>query len=189
MYKKLLPAECGRAPLKFIDKIWGGHDTKITEHPWLVALMYWYKYGVENNKLMIQCGGSIITNRFVLTAVPCIKIRQPDFLRFGEYQTSTVDDCELTNGGERICSPRHLDVGVNKVFIHEDFIQNRRMMYNDIGLIKTSVTIMFNSDQNNRNIPLVLPICLPSINDQETKEISIPDDSRTFEIVGWGEKC
>lgn len=181
MYKKLLPTNCGKIHLKLMDKIYGGTDMGMTDHPWLVGLIY----KQETNELQILCSGSIITDRFVLTAAQwCLFRRQkPDFVRIGEWQISTDEDCAYSSEGKKVCNPKHLDVGVNKFFIHEDY--NRIEKWNDIGLIRTENTILFNLDQNNKMIPLAMPVCLPSI-DEENADIS--DESKKFDVVGWGEK-
>jgi len=54
--------ECGK---KSNIKLSGGETTKIGEFPWLVLLKY------ETSGRQFLCGGSLITDRFVLTAAHC----------------------------------------------------------------------------------------------------------------------
>lgn len=49
------------------DKIIGGQEATIDEHPWMVLLEY-----VIDGALKTMCGGSLISSRYVLTAAHCV---------------------------------------------------------------------------------------------------------------------
>lgn len=182
-FSEYLPTNCGTG---FRYQIDGGNDTKMTKHPWLAALMY---KNETNNQLAVECSGSIITERFVLTAAHCLTPKRPEYVRIGEYQFSTELDCtyDSVNKSVTVCNPKHLDLRIDRFLIHKDYVNSEMVLSDDIGLIKTSKIIQFNSDQNNKKLPLVLPVCLPSLNNQqETYEKTIPDEIKTFEVAGWG---
>lgn len=174
------PIWCGTALRYQIDV---GIDTKMTKHPWLVALMY---KNEKNNELEVHCGGSMITSTFALTAAHCLKPKSPDYVRVGEQKISIEENCDFISKLVTVCKPKHLDVVVNEIFVHKDYKNSTMVLSNDIGLIRTSEIIEFNSNQNIKTVPLVLPVCLPSLNDQETKEKIITDEMKTFEVSGWG---
>ncbi|KAF2890570.1 hypothetical protein ILUMI_15603, partial [Ignelater luminosus] len=49
------------------EKILGGEEAQIAEFPWVVALEYTSGSGVQ-----VDCGGSLINQRFILTAAHCV---------------------------------------------------------------------------------------------------------------------
>ena len=58
--------QCGVKNANTTSKIVGGHPADKHEYPWMVALAYrWRKTP--------RCGGSLITERHVLTAAHCFK--------------------------------------------------------------------------------------------------------------------
>jgi Regulatory CLIP domain of proteinases/Trypsin len=65
----LLPmlTKCGTNPS---NRIVGGERTKIDEFPWLVQVRY---QDVRSQKLSFNCGGSLINERYVVTAAHCVR--------------------------------------------------------------------------------------------------------------------
>ena len=57
--------------LSIIQRIIGGKDTKPMDYPWMAAL-HWPN--TEWREIW-QCGGSIINDRYILTAAHCVVIK------------------------------------------------------------------------------------------------------------------
>ena len=67
---KYLFIACGRKN-NFNFRIVGGQETQAHEYPWMVFLKITER---EGDKLLIgQCGASIISDEFLLTAAHCVK--------------------------------------------------------------------------------------------------------------------
>lgn len=56
---------CGRLTLQ--NKIVGGEETEPNEFPWTVRLVY-----LRNGVRLFRCGGSLISEYYVLTAAHCV---------------------------------------------------------------------------------------------------------------------
>lgn len=61
------PPTCGAVSID--NKIYGGQDTELYEFPWLVLLEY---RRLSGNGLATSCAGTLINQRYVLTAAHCI---------------------------------------------------------------------------------------------------------------------
>lgn len=117
------------------DKVVGGRDAEEGEFPHMAAL----GYGNIKN-ITWSCGGSLVSDRFVLTAAHCVN--DP---KYGEVQYVQL-------GFTRILSrPREGNFFfVEKVFTQEDY--HPPSIYNDIALIKLARRVIFNAN--------VKPACL-----------------------------
>jgi trypsin len=111
-------------------RIVGGERTDIREHPWQVAL------NVRIDGAIYLCGGSIIGERWVLTAAHCFK----KSTKPGEVRVKAGATNYLTDG---------IWSDVQKIVIHERYDSNTHE--HDIALIKLKST------PQGRVIPLIEP--------------------------------
>ncbi|XP_011497634.1 PREDICTED: chymotrypsin-1-like [Ceratosolen solmsi marchali] len=135
------------------SRIYGGNPAAIHEFPHLVSIRTDY----SNQHL---CGGSIISQRNILTAAHCLR----DVLRYLEgvkvyTGTATVND--IYGNAVRI-----QDVHLHP---HCDIMNPDSTFYHDIAMIKLSTKIEFNNLQNK----IALPTRAPKTGDFAT-------------IAGWG---
>ncbi|CAK9294624.1 unnamed protein product [Gordionus sp. m RMFG-2023] len=109
------------------------HGTTASPHtwPWQVALL---KYG------KLKCGGSMISQRWIVTAAHCVERGYKNDFRIlvGSHNLLDRDD------GSEI-------IEIAGIHIHPDW--NRKILKNDIALIKLKKPIKFNKK--------IQPICLP----------------------------
>jgi len=136
--KEIANDRCG---FKNLELISGGVDAKPKEFPHMVALGWRI-----NTKIEFQCGGSLISERFILTAAHCMKQSNPEVVRIGDLNINSDDDD---------ASPEN--IAVQQIIIHPNYNGNKKS--NDIALIKLARDAKL--DEYKR------PACLPSQHDWE----------------------
>nr|XP_034834069.1 CLIP domain-containing serine protease 2-like [Maniola hyperantus] len=150
------------------NKIYGGEETEIDEHPWMAMIRYSKSTGSG-----FYCGGVLISSRYVLTAAHCIKGLPQDWkvshVRLGEWNTSSVVDCFMGD-----CNEPPLDVPVEDIVVHEHYAPNDGHQQNDIALLRLAYDVPFND--------FVKPICLPTDSSLARKTFEGAD----MEVAGWG---
>merc|ERR1719184_149565 len=119
---------CGQKPL---GRIVGGQEVDTNEWPWQVALLY------GNSQF---CGGSLINDRYILTAAHCIDSMTTNGLtiRLAEHDLST--NAETTS----------VTRTVSQIIEHSSY--NSGTQENDIALLKLSSPVEMSAT--------VLPVCM-----------------------------
>ncbi|CAK8680120.1 unnamed protein product [Clavelina lepadiformis] len=148
--------ECGKQDISphftWNPRIIGGNEAAKGSWPWLAML-------VDAVFEISFCGGSIIDERFILTAAHCVEAtRISDILVY-------VGRHNYDDGGEL-----H---DVASITIHPDY--NSSSLENDIALIKVHGDIIYTSEAR--------PICYSSASQSSTTD---PPAGTTCVIMGWG---
>lgn len=107
-------------------RIFGGYLAKKGKFPYQAALRLNFTGEFEHN-----CGGSIITNRFIVTAAHCFS---PDFPYDVTRYRIVLGAHNRTGDGELF--------KVANIFIHPEW--NLTLIINDVGLVQTDRLIEFN---------------------------------------------
>ncbi|KAI9583433.1 hypothetical protein GQX74_005181 [Glossina fuscipes] len=158
-----LSALCGDNTHKRIS--FGAQPTFMA-YPWAALLMY-------NGGQKFQCGGTMITQRYVLTAAHCIT---DDLIgiRLREYNISSQEDCAVDDGYVIHCMAAPIDLGIEKIIKHEKY--SRRTLDNDIALIRLNRSLEY---ERMHDMSSVRPVCLPERQDADYfKKYGV--------ISGWG---
>lgn len=167
----LLPEECGKSTA---DRISRGNETRVFDHPWMVLLQYRHKGAVIGG-----CGGSLINERYVLTAAHCIRTRSSLQLinaRLGEHTRNSEIDCNVYKNKEgkeieRDCADEAKDYGIESSVVHPEFNSPRRFS-NDIGLIRLDRDVVMKYH--------IQPLCLPVTEELRTMQFD------KYLVTGWG---
>ncbi|KAH8369099.1 hypothetical protein KR009_000928 [Drosophila setifemur] len=162
------PPKCG--PHSFVDKVYNGNDTNLDEFSWMVLLEYIDRSGHRD----LNCGGSLINNRYVLTAGHCVTgavlttVGQLARVRLGEYDTSKDPDCINFN-----CNPPFIERGIEETLIHPQYDPDNGDRTHDIALLRLDQPVQLNE--------YIQPVCLPLASTRmaiNTGEVLV--------VSGWG---
>uniref|UniRef100_A0A182Q6I6 Peptidase S1 domain-containing protein n=1 Tax=Anopheles farauti TaxID=69004 RepID=A0A182Q6I6_9DIPT len=137
------------------NRIVGGVPAALNGWPWMALVGYEEAFGDVD----FRCGGSLITDRHVLTAAHCI-LSSLSVVRLGEH--------DLRNTTE---SP-HVDVPVYKYISHPDY--DTYDGHSDLAILFLTRTVQFTDK--------IKPICLPTSDPVRSADFT---GYNPF-IAGWG---
>lgn len=151
------------------DRIIGGKNASLGSYPWLARVGYIKKDEMDKDATF-RCGGSVITEQFIITAAHCVVNLANNIIvsriRLGEHNTETNPDCVKS-----FCNLPYSDFEPAQIISHESY--DTPKLQNDLALIKLNRNIVFND--------FVKPICLMS-----GKLLQKNFLGQTAEVAGWG---
>uniref|UniRef100_A0A8D2CZL4 Peptidase S1 domain-containing protein n=1 Tax=Sciurus vulgaris TaxID=55149 RepID=A0A8D2CZL4_SCIVU len=154
----LLSLVCGRRT--YSSRIVGGQDAVAGHWPWQVSLR------LSNDHV---CGGSLISERWVLTAAHCIKKNSEVTLGSSTRSPSWAYAYSVWLGSHKLDrSSGGVVYYVSQIIFHPE---RKSSTTADIALLKLASQVNFT--------PLILPICLPNV----IKQLTIP---ASCWVTGWG---
>ncbi|XP_074029576.1 venom serine protease-like [Leptinotarsa decemlineata] len=144
--------DCG---LKQTLRIVGGNETLVNEFPSMAAL-------VDVQVVDVICGGSIISNRYIVTAAHCLLNVQRENLGI------LVGDHSISSGTDTVGAALYK---VSAWEMHPNF--DAKSLVNDIALLRTTTDIRFGQH--------VGPVCLPF------RYTTFSFLGQTLTAAGWGQ--
>ncbi|KAM3598544.1 uncharacterized protein V6R79_019281 [Siganus canaliculatus] len=137
---------CGETHHNPETRIVGGDQAALGAWPWQVF--------VQHNET--YCGGTLITNQWVLTAAQCVESTFDLLVALG---TNTLNPVSITGD----------IVSVSDVVLHPNY--NPESLEHDLALLKLTSPVEFT--------PFIQPVCLAA-------EDSVFDEGTIFVSTGWG---
>ncbi|XP_053669195.1 CLIP domain-containing serine protease B4-like [Anopheles marshallii] len=156
------PPHCG---VQLSDRVLGGQPTHVDEFPW-TALIEFQK---PDGSFGFLCGGSLVNERYVVTAAHCIHKDVVYRVRLGEWDLSSANDCQ-----DGFCSDVPIDLDVEKIIVHSNYDPKDHSYKNDIALIRFTRSVQYSDT--------VRPICLPLSASLRNRD----HVGRPSYAVGWG---
>uniref|UniRef100_A0A4W6G5Q8 pancreatic elastase II n=1 Tax=Lates calcarifer TaxID=8187 RepID=A0A4W6G5Q8_LATCA len=141
--------EGGQAPV--VSRVVGGEDVRPHSWPWQISLQY-----NRQGEWRHTCGGTLISNQWVLTAAHCISNGKEYRVAMGKHNLVETEEAAVF-------------MGTANIIVHEKW--NPLFIRNDIALIQLSSPVTFSDT--------IMPACLPD------RDFVLPHGSPCY-VTGWG---
>jgi endopeptidase E len=166
--KDLLSCGCGYSNVEINARIINGEEA--VPYSWSMIVSIRYDFFRDGNFLRHACGGTILTDSYILTAASCLEEIQ------GDIKSANVT---ISAGIHRRSQPIQIIREVDDIIIHPNWTGSWNNDY-DIALLHLSEPLDFEINS------VITRTCLPTqLNDPE-KLIQYPPVNTTLAVVGWG---
>ncbi|XP_027196822.1 trypsin-1 [Dermatophagoides pteronyssinus] len=151
--------ECGIRPDRPDGLIVGGLEATPHSWPWAAAL-----YRIHDQRKFFQCGATIISERYILTAAHCV-FQKADLITDPNEYVVKVGAHELSDSGEFM--------QLDSITIHENYTPQYHN--DDIALLRLKRPLDFVGNDR------IAPVCLPERGSRLGRKIGT-----MATMIGWG---
>ncbi|XP_041859440.1 chymotrypsin-C-like [Melanotaenia boesemani] len=134
-----------------VSRVVGGEDVRPHSWPWQISLQY-----NRAGEWRHTCGGTLISNQWVLTAAHCISTGREYRVAMGKHNLVETEEDAVY-------------MGTADIIVHEKW--NALFIRNDIALIKLEAAVDFSDS--------IMDACLPAA------DFILPHNEPCF-VTGWG---
>ena len=126
-----------RGPPKGSRFIIGGEEAPADAFPWQVLLIrtaYWPPYSSKVKEWDSTCGGSLISDQWILTAAHCVD---------GEDFKNGAHELFVHVGSNKYAQGKRFNVRAQDIYVHEDYDSQGNNPVHDIALVRLSTPVVF----------------------------------------------
>ncbi|XP_066499747.1 chymotrypsin-like elastase family member 2A [Hoplias malabaricus] len=134
-----------------VTRVVGGEDVRPHSWPWQISLQY-----TRNGNWYHTCGGTLISEQWVLTAAHCISNSNTYRVELGKHNLKEVEDSSVA-------------IAASTIVVHEKW--SAFFIRNDIALVKLVNPVTFTDT--------IMPACLPE------EGYILPHNAPCY-VTGWG---
>jgi hypothetical protein len=166
---KKLSCGCGKSNVEINARIINGEEA--VPYSWSMIISLRYDFLDNGNSFTHVCGGTILTDSYILTAASCF-----DRIN-GDVKLANIT---IAAGIHKRSQPRQIIRDVDEIIIHPNWTDQRNRYEHDIALLHLSEPLDFQMN------PFLTRTCLPlQLNTSETL-MKYPPVGTSLAVVGWG---
>ena len=162
---------CGHSNVEINARIIGGEEA--VPFSWSMVVSLRYDFLDNGNQQMHVCGGTILTDSYILTAASCLD---------GVANHANPKNVTIAAGMHRRSQPHQVVREIDRIIAHSEWLSSSSLFAYDIALLHLSEPLDFQTD------PFISRTCLPSQLDTSEELLAHPPANTSLFVVGWGRK-
>ncbi|CAF2745169.1 unnamed protein product [Rotaria sp. Silwood2] len=163
-----LSCGCGSSNVEINSRIIHGEQAIRCSWPMIVSIRYDF---IHKNLSMHTCGGTILTDSYILTAASCLEVISDD-IKFANI--SIAAGMHSRSESDQIIRE------VDQIIIHQNWTRTQNGYHHDIALVHLSQPLNFRMNS------CITRTCLPSQLNTLKELLQYPLPDETLVVAGWG---